>query len=241
METVQVFIKATMPKRRSVVKANLTSQLISRLVLISGICVTPLAANANVIFQSATSASSGCAGGGSSVDSSQYLAARFTLTASKTLSGIGGRVCGFTDTDDFFAAIVPLGSFLALPSFAPTDVLANSLFNTTFVPGLSGGDSIDLISGVLTPGSYALLIGSGLFGTSGGGFMPEDNLALPGASYFFAPDSSAASPSDWINGGVSGLRFVVEGENIAVEPDIFALLLVGGVVLVYRRNGQAKA
>jgi hypothetical protein len=184
------------------------------------------------IYESATLGQTGqYANSGFDIDAAQTLGWRFHLNAPFEVQTIGGNISG---SGTFFGAIVPLSNPSAFPSGSPLDDTTIA-FATFGGPGNATDISIPL-STLLVPGDYALLFGSGQFGTSGSGTMSFFNPDLPGSEPYMAwragnwQDFNAAifaPPTP------SGIRFVISGV-VVPEPNAVALfvLAVGlGIIL----------
>ncbi|BBJ23508.1 PEP-CTERM sorting domain-containing protein [Candidatus Nitrotoga sp. AM1P] len=211
------------------------------IIFAMGMATTFGQAFAAVIYQSASPGPADCTAGGSTLDNTQFLGARFNLGSTTTLTGVGGRVCGSSAADDFFAAILPLTGPGALPGFDPLDLVSNALASATFVPGDGGNDVTIPFSLTLGPGNYALVFGAGLLGTSGFGWMPETNTDLPGASYFFAGVDSGGGTSSWNEGDFTNTRFFVMADastNPIPEPATALLVLLGIGMTTWSRRGR---
>ena len=210
------------------------------IIFAMGMATTFGQASAAVIYQSASPGPTDCSAGGSILDNTQFLGARFSLGSTTTLTGVGGRVCGSSAADDFFAAILPLSSPGALPGFDPLDLISNALASATFVPGDGGDDLTIPFSLTLGPGNYALVFGAGLLGTNGFGWMPETNTDLPGASYFFAGVDSGGGTNSWNEGDFTNTRFFVTADassNPIPEPATALLVLLGIGMAAWGRRG----
>ena len=98
-------------------------------------------------------------------DGQSFIAATFTLSQQSEITGIGGVFTQFGDGGSIFGAII------AAPA-SQTDVTASSLVNlslahTIFAPPTDGSDLTTPLSALLGPGTYELVLGSGLWGTDG--------------------------------------------------------------------------
>jgi hypothetical protein len=220
-------------------KFNLIS--FTGIIFAMGMATTFGQASAAVIYQSASTGPADCSAGGAFLDNTQFLGARFSLGSATTLTGVGGRVCGSSAADDFFAAILPLTGPGALPGFDPLDLISNALASATFVPGDAGSDVTIPFSITLGPGNYALVFGAGLLGTSGFGWMPDTNTDLPGASYFLAGVDSSGGTSSWNDGGPTNTRFFVTADastNPIPEPATALLVLLGIGMTAWGRRGR---
>lgn len=183
-----------------------------------------------IIHQSALLGTTG-QGGGVSLYSNQFLGSRFTISgAAVNVESIGGHMYNFSGS--LFGAIVSLSGPNALPSGNPFDL--TTLASTNFTGPFPSADILTPLSVTLSPGDYAVIFGSGQFGASGSGAMPNNNTDLPGASYFFW------TGYNWQNGGFTKARFVVEG-TVIPEPTTFLLFgmgLLGIVAYGWRRKRQ---
>jgi len=169
-------------------------------------------ANAEVVYESATLGPTG-QGGGTGFDDAVYLASRFSIVDSVQISAVGGHVRG-----NGFVAIIPLPSPTALPSFLPTEIESNALAG---VPFTSPNLSIDMrapMSLSLPPGDYAIVFGGqGPFGSdpTTSGTMAGNNTELPGVTFFYGRTQQGGGDNQWVEGGFTGARFVVEGDVVA--------------------------
>ena len=98
-------------------------------------------------------------------DGQSFIAATFTLSQQSEITGIGGVFTQFGDGGSIFGAII------AAPA-SQNDVTASSLVNlslahTIFAPPTDGSDLTTPVSALLGPGTYELVFGSGLWGTTG--------------------------------------------------------------------------
>jgi len=83
----------------------------------------------------------------------------------------------------------------------------------------------------LEPGWYALVFGSGLFGTSGNGAAPRNNTA-------FQPDSGV----QWINitGAFSNQRFVVQGQIVPEASTVVLVSMMSPFIIFRRRSSWSQ-
>ena len=192
--------------------------------------VTTLAvpqAHASVIFESADLGPTGQPGVGALIGVEQYLGSRFQVTSTVNVEQIGGHMARRDIGNDlFFGAILSIAGENALPSGNPVD--GNWLASTTFDPGTPSTDVRTPLSVTLTPGWYALIFGSGQFGTTGRGAMPENDTNDVNSDYYFFWDGNN---SVWNDAGGAHKRFVVEGTfdsaDPVPEPSTFALAALG--------------
>ncbi len=149
------------------------------------------------------SADLGWTGGGSGpgVSTTQFIGSRFHVDQAVEVTGIGGHL-GSDGT--IFGALVSLDSPTALPSGSP--IVSDPLAVTTFDAGLRSRDLVVPLSATLEPGDYALIFGSGWFGATGTGFLPANNVVIPGRSANFWWRRGA-----WDSVGLTETRVVVDG------------------------------
>ena len=92
----------------------------------------------------------------------------------------------------------------------------------------------------LGPGSYAVVVGSDLFGASGYAGLGDGNATV-GSPNFFSYLSYPGAPDAWDSYYADGARVVVEA---APEPSTWAMLIVGfaplGVAALRRRRRAAR-
>jgi len=181
-------------------------------ILILGGMGFPQDVFATLIYESATLGSTGQISG-LSVGSNQFLGSKFSITKTFEVSAIGGHIGGLTGFGgDVFGAIVKLSGPSALPTGSPftgSEVLAS----TVFIPDFPSSDVSVPLSVILTPGDYAIIFGSGLFGATGGGFMRTVDVDTPegSGSYFFWEGNV------WAAGGFNNVRFTVNGSEVPPE------------------------
>lgn len=94
----------------------------------------------------------------------------------------------------------------------------------------------------INPGIYALIFGSGQFGATGFGAMPESNPAIAGCHSFFGwweiePGNWSWNP--WF-ANANTTRFVVEGFPVP-EPSAGMPGACGALLLTYRKRRGALA
>ncbi|MEQ9668932.1 hypothetical protein [Coleofasciculus sp. G2-EDA-02] len=210
-----------------------------------------------ITLESATLGSTGQRGG-TSISDNQFYGWRFQIDTTLQVTHIGGHLLGgvlyqgnLVRGYDIFGAIISLNSSDALPQgtpFLPEEVLATTILTTTF----PSSEIFVPLSVTLTPGSYGLVFGSGLFGATGVGGMPNysDQSDIPPtniATYFWWNDGEGYNPPYWRNGnngGTSRTRFLVRGEFVESVPEpafTIGLLTLGalGVSSVVKKKPGA--
>jgi hypothetical protein len=171
------------------------------------------------------SAVMGAAGrfGGTSISTAQYVGWRFQTTQTLTIDHIGGHLLSFADVPgDIFAAIVRLPSITSVPAgapFNPDEIIAT----TTFRPPFPSAEVFTPFSATLTPGSYTLVFGTGLFGATGEGAAPnyDDQPDIPPtdlSSFIFWSIPFAGQPPEWRQNLASHMRFVIQAQ-VAIPGD----------------------
>lgn len=207
------------------------------------LAITISAASAATIHETAIIGTTGLSSG-SAISSGSYLGSQFELSQTTKITGIGGHM--FAAHGNMFGAIVSLDPGLMKPSFLPSELEANTLAHTVFNAGLPSADYIAPISVVLGPGNYAVIFGSGLFGSSGLGGMPGNNTPIAGTSFFASGGFGVIDGTHvWHDAQTDpNLRFVVEGvSRVPLPPalSLFASALIGGGVIAWRRRRKQKA
>jgi hypothetical protein len=153
--------------------------------------------------------------GGTSITLSHFVGWRFQVTEPLIVQRVGGHLFSIpTEPGDIFAAIVRLPTVDAIPQGAPfttEEVVAT----TTFRPPFPSNEVLTPLSAVLTPGAYALMFGTGLYGATGAGGIhngPDQPNITPTtqSSYIFWGIAFPNQPPVWRTGLASNMRFVVE-------------------------------
>ncbi len=167
---------------------------------------------------------------------------RFEIADPFQVQQIGGHMKGVVTQGspafkDIFGAIIPLPSVTSMPTPGPTGTPfdpADAIASTTFTP--PGSNTAPFASSTedirvpldvtLQPGAYALMFGTGMFGTTGSAAMP----ASPDQPYI--PPTTSDSIIKWQQPFGSTtfewqmaptiqfgqMRFVVEGISLAPPP-----------------------
>jgi len=198
----------------------------------------------SVIYESAILGPTGqgsCCLNGPVIVYDQFVGSRFHVSVPTQVTQVGGHLVSYTSgqyppAGSIFGAIVRLSGEGALPTGNPFDnsVVAVTLFN----PGYPSSDFLIPLSADLAPGDYALIFGTGQFGSprsSHGGVLLTNNTALPGASFI------VWNGTGWVNGRFNNARFVVRGNagvDAIPEPTTFVMIATGlvGVGAALRRR-----
>ncbi len=195
-----------------------------------------------VIFQSALQQAA--SPGGQSVFDRQFVAARFFVAQDTDTTRVGGNFT--TPMLDIFGAIVQLSSASDFPDSANLSTPDVRGVARLSAPGPPVGNRAENVSQALsihlTRGWYAIVFGSGLFGTqfpSIGSSLPTQHVALGHPRFF---QSSGLDPGS-VYRDISFPRtqtplvFVEGTKPSAVTPEPSTLLLVlGGLGALMRRR-----
>jgi len=201
-----------------------------------------------ILYQSALNGGTN-GGAGDAIFNSQFLGSRFTLNFPANITNIIGEVGSQGGTQTLFMTLLQLSGPGALPSNVTGSPFANAtqLYTTTFSSGAPGDISFP-VSLLVQPGTYAIVFGSGLFGSpAASGYMPNCcitvNPVLPGAdliawySHTGNPDFATATWSPITN---QGERFVVQGNLITPEPGSMLMIGVGITAMVLLRRRVSR-
>lgn len=162
--------------------------------------------------------------GGTSVTTAQFVGWRFQTDQTLAVDRVGGHLLSFPDRPgDIFAALVRLQSINSVPlgaPFTPEEVVAT----TTFRPPFPSDEVLVPLAAPLTPGSYALVFGTGLFGATGEGAIHngDDQPDIPPtdiSSFIFWSIPFFGQPPQWRLNLASHMRFVIEAQVIALPGD----------------------
>ncbi len=191
------------------------------LLIIAVLLFSRLAHGQEFVFETASLGPTGQPGAGSgasgaAVDSSQFLGAKFQMPREGRITSLGGHVAhdnGRPMVRPLFVAVVPLDPTTDLPA---TFDLSDARFSTTFLPPNPSADVAIVTDFRLPAGRYAIIFGSGRFGATGSGLMPDNNTDLGQPERFFA-DLSTPLYNDHPN-CCRRLRFFVRGTLSAAPP-----------------------
>jgi len=222
---------------------NKTRMPRSILVAISLLTAIVVPAKADTVFQTATY--TGVDNGEFVIQSTpnfmRFVGASFTINQQTDITGIGAQFGGFP-SGTIFGAIVPLASLTALPAGSPSQLESISVADVEF--SVSGGihDILQPLSVTLNPGTYGVIFGSGLFGTSGFAGLGDGNATVGSPNFF---DFQQVASPDWKVLNADGVRLFVEGNVVTAvpEPSTWAMMILGfaGIgVMTYRRRPAAR-
>lgn len=144
---------------------------------------------------------------GFTISENQWLGVRFTTTAPLRVKALGGHVSQVTPGDLFVAVFATTER--GVPRSPPKTEQA--LFVQRFdAPDVSREVRIPA-DFVLSPGTYAVVFGSGAVGASGRGVIPgtDDEVG--------SPDYLSWADNRWVEGGFGGARFFVESDRVLPE------------------------
>lgn len=143
-----------------------------------------------------------------------YLGAKFDVMSTVTVAKLGGHLVADGVDGTVFVAVVPL----AANDFPPDTTLADdAVFATVLTaPATSAEVSAD-VAFALTPGRYAIMFGSGLFGATGRAKLPGVDADIGTPEYFFSDNNIPA----YFDGGFSNSRFFLIGFDGDLTDNLF--------------------
>jgi hypothetical protein len=169
----------------------------------------PSALQQSVRFESATLGPTG-QDHGFTISKKQWLGFRFTTTTPLRVKAIGGHISQVTP-GNLFVAIFPT-SEQAIPESPPNP--AQALFIRTFdAPSVSREIRVPA-NFSLSPGTYAIVFGSGAAGAEAHGVIPGTDNEVG------SPDYLSWADNRWVEGGFGGARFFIDSDRIL--PDQIA-------------------
>jgi hypothetical protein len=210
------------------------------LVAFLGAQVAPRDASADILFESGTLGPTGIPQGSvaaTNITPFVFTGVRFELTRPVITSQVGGH---FVDRANgtFFGAIVQLDDENDFPdsgNLATSDVLGAAILMFPVPSAEVFGD----LTLSLDPGWYALVFGSGLFGTNGDGAAPRNNPDIGEPAYI-----AFQTGTGWFN--LSDLsdvvkfvdhRFAVIG-SVVPEPAGLMMAVASSLSLLLCRNAR---
>lgn len=199
------------------------------MLLVGAACQLTLTTNNSVsaatLFESGTLGPVGISwnniSGGSNVSPVVYVGVRFYIEQPTVTSQIGGHFVKNVGAEaSAFGAIVALkgpDDFPDSGNLSTPDVVGSTLIN---LPELSN-EVHGSLSKSLSPGWYALVFGSGLFGASGSGGALNNGVDIGEPAYIAFQLGSGFGWSN-LEGFLSNFRFVVQGDTVP-EPKAMGL------------------
>jgi hypothetical protein len=194
---------------------------LSLLVAVAWLTATPNQSTGAVIYKSAALGPTGVLQGSvaaTNVNSAVFPGVRFELTLPVITSQVGGHFVSQSG-GTFFGAIVSLdgpGDFPNSSDLSSSDVLGAAVLSFPETSAeVSGGLSLSL-----SPGWYALVFGSGLFGANGDGAAPQNNTDIGDPSYIAYEPNLGWIALDRFPMLFENHRFIVSGV-IVPEPTTF--------------------
>jgi hypothetical protein len=181
--------------------------------------------------------------GSLTIDVLQYIGCRFHLDRPVLVDTVGGGIGDAGKPDPtIFAAIAALPSPNGFPIGRPSDFqpVASTTFKTLYQSGGVVVDQLFPLNALLQPGDYALIFGSGRFGTA-------EFPALPGAAIargytqtsqasFFIGRFPTLTTSRWdTDPALHNFRFVIMG-TVIPEPTTATLIATFASIASLRRR-----
>jgi len=159
--------------------------------------------------------------GGQSVSATQFIGWRFQLDSALLLTQVGAHLLGMNG--ELFAAVVRLDDIEAFPTGAPFSAV-ETVASVTFTAPLPSNEILVPVEGTLAPGSYALVFGTGMFGATGTGAIPNtpSQTNIPpteSSSYIFWNQPLPNTDPQWRSGLASQMRFLVQGVDLVGTAD----------------------
>ena len=193
-------------------------------IRVLAILVAGVPAYGSILYETATNGG-GSSNGGNGVLQTQFLGTRFTLGYGSTITTITAQVQNFEGTDPFFLTLLQLSGPGLLPNNLIGDPFGGTtqIYTTTFnaAPQFSAEEVAIPLSLSVPAGTYAIVVGTGLFGSPNTsiGSMPTSffsgNVVLPGADLiiWYDPTQSPGqfASGRWLETVNFGERFEVQG------------------------------
>jgi hypothetical protein len=176
----------------------------------------------------------------------QYIGCRFHLDQPVLVDHIGGGIgdAGFLDPT-IFGAIAQLSSAAGFPDGHPSDFqpVAATTFKTLAVPGGGVGDELFPLGVILQPGDYALIFGSGRFGTAIFPALPAAGIQrgytpTPQSSFFIGRFVTINNNFWDTDSDLHNFRFLVMGTAIP-EPTTATLAVLSLLAIAVPRRRKS--
>ena len=187
-------------------------------------------AQSAVIYESATLGATGITKSqvindevpASNIVDTNFVGARFEVREPSTTTRIGGHFSGGFEDDQFFGALVRLTDELDFPD--SEDLSTPDLLGWTVLSFAEpSAETFGNLSAEMTPGWYAIVFGSGLFGTGGRGFSIRNGTDIGSPQYLnWQPSNGWFNLADLGVPGLGNRRLIVEGVHMP-EPSTFLL------------------
>lgn len=212
-------------------------------MLILAVALAPLVtatnATADVLFESGTLGPTGIPRseitGGSNVSSVVFVGARFHLDQPVMTSQIGGHFVKNTGANEsFFGAIIALANEHDFPdsgNLSTPDVVGTTSLS---FPEPSN-EVFGAIVKPLSPGWYALVYGSGLFGATGSGGALNNGIDIGDPTYIAWQPGAVNGWGNLINPIFRNFRFVIQG-HVVPEPATGILMLIPLLPMLFFRR-----
>ena len=156
---------------------------------------------------------------GTPITATNYVGWRFRVNSATAVTEVGGHLGAITG--NLFAAIISLTAIDAMPQGAPF-AEGTVKASTSFTPPTESGDFRTPLSASLTPGSYALIFGSGKFNASGMALAAtagQSNITPTTQTSYVFWRQTLPNVFNWTVGTPNSIRFVVVGSEIAGPTD----------------------
>jgi hypothetical protein len=189
------------------------------------------AAHADTLYQTAAFVDYSAAGepGDYYIDDSRYLGAVFSLAKASDVTGIGGYFTQYSGGNLF-------GAIVSVDAYASTGDFASSVVGHTMITP-DGLDDTAALNLHLAAGNYAVVFGSGLYGTSGTSGLVSGQDGSGATIISGTPASFGLLGSDDVHIAVYGnVSAVPEPANVAML--VAGMLALGGVAVRNRRDSK---
>ncbi|MEE9494530.1 MAG: VPLPA-CTERM sorting domain-containing protein [Gammaproteobacteria bacterium] len=188
-----------------------------------------MSVDASFVYESSRGNYDWVHGASSYVNSDQFIGARFTVDQPVTILGIGGHFQKYSGySGSVFGAIVSLDnkSYPSISTAGFNNLVASSVFTPDW-----GKDFLAPIDATLTPGTYAVILGSGLFGATGNQGL---TLIQPDRVRYSNGDKiSWGTSRNWYDGEVRIRHRILLSDSApvsAVPVPATAWLLISGLI-----------
>lgn len=195
-----------------------------RLMLIAIFLLASTNINAATIYQSATGPFDSTICCGSFTNTTQFIGAIFSINSQTNIESIGGHFLNHTGQGgSIFGAIVALNGS-SYPSNSGL-TLDNILAFNVFTPD-TGSDYLAPISATLNAGTYAVVFGSGFFGTTGNQaltLLQPSQATSSNGSVIYTNTSSSLGQWSTMSDDPNRYRMIVTGAPVPIPAAIWLL------------------